>query len=86
MNIWCKTLIENEIEKSVVERNSLPLSKENTLYSLQVVCEKMDIPTPILTDTLYKNIEQFNFIKFLPSDFIESVSFDCLVVEYFIEK
>jgi hypothetical protein len=75
---------DNEIDLSVVERNALPLSKENTLASLQAVCEKMDIPTPILTDTLYKNIERFNFIKFLPTDFIESVDFDCLLVEYFV--
>lgn len=83
MNIWCKTMRDNEIELSVVERNALPLSKENTILSLQAACEKMDIPTPILTDTLYKNIERFNFIKFLPTDFIENVDFDYLIVEYF---
>lgn len=84
MNIWCKTMKDNEIDLSVVERNDLILSKENTITSLQNVCEKMDIPTPILTDTLYKNIVEFNFIKFLPSDFVESVDFDYFIAEYFI--
>lgn len=75
---------ENEIDLSVVERNDLFLSKENTIISLQNVCEKMDIPTPVLTDTNYKNIEEFNFLKFLPSDFVESVDFDYFIAEYFI--
>lgn len=51
------------------------------LSYLMDICHEMDIPTPVLLKTHIFNFAKFNHVKFLPRDFVESVDFDCLLLE-----
>lgn len=85
MNFWVKTVTDEKIKKDKVVRNDLHMTEKNTLKMLQDICGELDIPTPLLTKSHYGNLVNFNFMKFRPSDFVESVDFDYLMVEYFVE-
>lgn len=45
------------------------------------ICHEMDLSTPVITKTHLFNFAKFNFVRFLKSDFIESVDFDYLMIE-----
>ncbi|MDD3831448.1 MAG: hypothetical protein PHW00_02190 [Clostridia bacterium] len=85
MNLWIKTMREDKIARDIVERNDKTLTMNNAEDMLQEMCHTLDVPTPLLTKSHYRNLAEFNFIKFLPRDFIESVDFDYMQVEMFFE-
>ena len=41
----------------------------------------LDMPSPIVLKAHVFDFAKFNFVKFIPSDFVESVDFDQFVVE-----
>ncbi len=45
------------------------------------ICHAMDLPTPVILKTHLFNFAKFNYTRFLPTDFVESVDFDFLMVE-----
>lgn len=45
------------------------------------ICYAMDLPTPVILKTHLFNFAKFNYVRFLPSDFVESVDFDYLLIE-----
>lgn len=79
MKIWAKTYIDNKITADCLFETETYTSLEDCL---QQICEKMDIPTPIVTSTKENYFQQFNVTKFMASDFVESVHFDFFEVEY----
>lgn len=48
---------------------------------LAEICDKLDIPTPLLLKPHIFNYAKFNHVVFRPADFMESVQFDKLVLE-----
>lgn len=84
MNFWVKAIADEKIKHDKVIRNDLPQTENNTLKMLQDICGEMDIPTPMLTKSHYNNLVNFNFMKFRSGDFVESIDFDYLLVEYFV--
>ena len=44
-------------------------------------CDELDVPTPVLLKTSIFNYAKFNHVIFRPSDFMEEVPFDRLVLE-----
>ena len=53
---------------------------------LQEVCDKMDIPTPVVTYINFNHYVMFNNTRFKPRDFVESVDFDHLTIESVVER
>lgn len=45
------------------------------------ICHSMDLPTPVILKTHLFNFAKFNYVRFLPSDFVEAVDFDFLMIE-----
>ncbi|MBO4572144.1 MAG: hypothetical protein J5762_00025 [Clostridia bacterium] len=41
----------------------------------------LDLPTPIVLKAHIFDFAKFNFVKFVPSDFVEPVEFDSFLVE-----
>lgn len=56
---------------------------QNLYEPLKNACYELKIETPIVLDKHKNQMEEFGTTKFLKSDFIDSVDFDFLVVEYF---
>lgn len=86
MNLWIKTICSDKITRDAVVRNGQTLNAQNFAEALRDACHSIDIPTPVFTAFHSQNIEKFNFVKFRPLDFVESVDFDFMTVELFFDK
>ena len=81
VRIWAKVMVkDNIIKQTVFER------LENMDYSLffdyvREICETLDIPTPVIIKTHLFNYAKYNVLRFKKEDFVESISFDKLVLE-----
>ena len=81
VRIWAKTLKHNKITRQCVfEREGV------TDYSMffdytREICEKLDIPTPVLIKTHLFNYAKYNVVKFTKDDFVENIDFDKLIFE-----
>ena len=81
MKIWAKVLTDGKIKNQYVFER-----KEGIVYSqffqyLEEICEKLDIPTPVLTKTHIFNFAKFNHVKFTARDFVETLGYDHLFLE-----
>lgn len=60
------------------------ITEDNFFNIISMICEKMNLATPIILDKHYKQFVQFNRVIFLQSEFLEEVDFRYFIVE--IEK
>ena len=82
MKIWAKAMQEGKIKKQLVyEREGKLVYSEFFVY-LTEICEKLDIPTPVLMKTHIFNFAKFNHVKFASRDFVEAFEYDHLFLEY----
>ncbi len=81
VRIWAKTIKDGRITaQTVYEREG------QTDYSLffdyvREICEKLDVPTPVIIKTHLFNYAKYNTVKFTEADFVEKINFDKLVLE-----
>ena len=81
IRIWAKAMLDNKIQKDIIYETIENYSRESLFDHLSEICYQLNIPTPVLLDTHYYSYENFNNIKFLASDFVESINFDYLMLE-----
>ena len=82
IRLWSKLYKDHKIVKDV----TLNTRAETMDYSLffDYICEMahaLDAPSPVVIKTHIFNFAKFNFVKFVKSDFVESVNFDYMMVE-----
>ena len=81
MKIWAKVLTEGKIKKQIVyERDGSIVYSEFFDY-LTEICQKLDIPTPVLLKTHIFNYAKFNHTRFAKKDFVEYFGYDWLYLE-----
>lgn len=82
--IWAKTLKEHKIMNEYL----LVLDSFNydNLYDyLKEICYELKIETPIILSKHKNQFAEFSMTQFTKEDFIDSIDFERLVVEYFEE-
>lgn len=79
--IWAKTMRREKITRDLLYSLPVPFSPDKLYMFLTDICHKMDIPTPMVLKSHQYNFENFNIAKFVKSDFVEPVDFDCLIIE-----
>ncbi len=81
VKLWIKVVRDNKIIKhTIVERDE----KFSYAYFRDYVsegCYALDEATPAIIRSHLTNFAKFHRVVFTPSDFVETVSFDKLVVE-----
>lgn len=80
---WTK-LINSDgkiIKDYVVERKKFEASLLHE--TLSEVCDKLDVPTPIILSKHISNLTNYNSAIFLPADFLEKVKFVKMIVEIY---
>ncbi len=85
IKIWVQTRKKDKLTRSVIYETE-ELSYENFDSVLRDICNSLDIPTPIALSSHKRNFEKFNITKFVKSDFIETVDFDTLILEWVKDK
>lgn len=81
IKIWAKVLKQDKIVKQTVFERFEQIDYSEFFTYLTEICEALDIPTPVLIKTHIFNYAKYNFVRFLPADFVETVDFDKLVLE-----
>jgi len=79
--IWAKTMLEHKITRSFVLSDSDKFSTAYFFDYISSICHELDIPTPVILKIHANHFEQFNIVRFKPSDFVESIDFDMFVLE-----
>lgn len=82
IKLWAKTYKQHKILKHA----TLNVYTDKLDYSLffdyvSRLCHELDSPTPLVIKDSIFNFAKFNYVKFVPSDFVETVDFDYLVIE-----
>ena len=81
VQISAKLIKNHKTIKSTTYKNVSEYESSNFYFHLSEVCRKLDIATPVVINYHRESYEKFNFVKFKPSDFIDSVNFDEFLIE-----
>lgn len=86
MKLWATTVLGEKITRNIIYEYEYVGNTDEFVALLQNVCEKMDIPTPVVTYVNFNHYVAFNVTKFKQRDFVESVDFDYLTIEAVPDK
>lgn len=80
--IWLRTVGEDEkiLKEKIYEYKGDGIN--SFMSELRSVCEQLDEATPVVMRTHYNSFKQFNIVRFYPRDFVESVYFEKMILEY----
>ena len=81
MRVWAKLMTDGHIKKQYVYENPEQLTYSHFFDYLTDICYALDIPTPVLTKTHIFNFAKFNHVKFVKSDFVETLGYGHLMLE-----
>ena len=76
--LWLRTIKHHRIDKQHVE----PCTRDNPDMALEAACRQLDISRPIWLDKHTREWDEFGQTRFLPDDFLESVDFQRLEIEF----
>ena len=81
VKLWTRTVKDNKtiLKHDFVREKDMEWA--DFFDYVREICHEMDLPTPVILKTHLFNFAKFNYVRFLPSDFIEQVDFDFLIVE-----
>ena len=81
IRIWANINRDGKIVKDFVYENQKNMVYSQFIDHLIDICYALDAPTPILIKQHIFSYAKYNVVKFLPSDFAETVDFDKMVLE-----
>ena len=81
IKIWAKIMKKGKIVKQFVFEREGTIDYSEFFNYLREICENLDIPTPVLIKPHLFSYAKYNTVKFTADDFMESISFDRLVLE-----
>ena len=76
--LWLRTIKHHRMDKQHVE----PCTRDNPEMALEAACRQLDISRPIWLDKHTREWEEFGQTRLLPDDFLESVDFQRLEMEF----
>ena len=79
--IWAKVMSEGRIALQTTFESEEKFSYADFFHYLTEICDMLDIPTPVLLKNHLFQYAKFKHVVFRPSDFMEGVSFDKLLLE-----
>lgn len=81
IKMWIKTFSEGKIVKQAVYTAEEKMDYARFHLHVYEACRAVDEPSPVIVKTHIFNYAKYNYVKFLPDDFVESVDFDKMIVE-----
>ncbi len=76
--LWLRTIKRQRMDRQHVE----PCDRADPQSALEEACHKLDISRPIWLDKHTREWEEFGQTRFLPDDFLESVDFQRMEIEF----
>jgi hypothetical protein len=79
--IWAKVIKDGKINGQCVYEREGSIDYSEFFDYTREICEKLDVPTPIVIKTHLFNYAKYNVLTFRKDDFVEEVNFDKLIFE-----
>lgn len=79
--IWAKVIKDGKIKSQCVFERGGSVDYSEFFDYTREICEKLDIPTPIVIKTHLFNYAKYNVLTFRKDDFVEEVDFEKLIFE-----
>ncbi len=79
--IWAKVMRGGRIARETTYTREERFSYGEFFRYLAEICGELDVPTPVLLKTHLFQYAKFNHVVFRPSDFMEEVPFEKLILE-----
>lgn len=76
--LWARVIRHNHIIKQETE----PCDHDGVMEALHAVCYRMDLGRPLWLEKNQREWNEFSQTRFIPSQFMESVKFDRLEIEF----
>ena len=81
VKIFAKLTKNHKTVKSTIYQNVNEYKSCDFYTHLTEICRALDIATPLVIPHYVESYESFNSVKFSKDDFVDSISFDFLVLE-----
>ena len=81
IKIWAKVIKNDKIVKQHVFEKDGQIDYAEFFDYLREICENLDVGTPVLIKNHLFNYAKYNVVRFTKNDFVETISFDKLVLE-----
>ena len=79
--IWAKIVVNHRVKQSIIHTAPDRIDILNFWDNVKQICEELKIPTPVILTCHAENFLELNTLKLKPTDFIEDVPFDWLLLE-----
>ncbi|MBP5662052.1 MAG: hypothetical protein J6X30_02730 [Clostridia bacterium] len=84
LKFWMRLYRDGKLQRDAVCDADEKLPPARVLEDgLKACCYELDIPNPVVLKKHVSDIRQYHLTRFLPDDFLESVSFDRAEVTLF---
>ena len=80
--IWARVMKNEKIKNEYMFEASGDFLKKEFNNYLMHICKELDIETPMALTSHIDNFDEFNSVKFLPTNFIDDIDFNYLVLEF----
>ncbi len=81
--LWAKIMKNHKIISSYTLTLNDDFDANKFFTPLSEICYNLKIETPVILNKHIHQMEEYGTTKFSKSDFIDSINFDSLVIEYF---
>ena len=81
VRIWAKVTRDGKVANDIMYSGEMFYDEDSFHAALRDICDKLDIPTPVVLPQHFHNFIRFHNARFYPSDFVESFSYDMFIVE-----
>ena len=85
MKVWASLHKNNETLCRVTRESDHPDASEALMECLEQIYKELDIAEPVWVKKHAQELSRYQRVKFLPEDFLESVSFDSMEIEFSME-
>lgn len=81
VKIWAKVLKDGRILRQTTFESGETFTYSHFFSYLAEICGALDVPTPVLLKPHLFQFAKFRHVVFRPSDFLEDIGFDRLMLE-----
>ena len=81
VRLWFKVIKDDKIVKQYEYSSEEKFTYSKFTEYISAGCYALDEATPVIIRNHIMNFAKYNSVKFVPSDFVEKVDFDRILVE-----
>ena len=82
MRVWASIIKDTEVIMRAESRSENDDASEALMECLEAIYKELDVAEPVWVKKHAVELSRYKTTRFFPEDFLETVSFDSMVIEY----